>query len=399
MAAFQPGKPVHRWQLRFEGDWVTSVAFLGSGNRVAAGNRLGRVFVWDLPVDEPVDGPGSETPRDAAPTLRLDGHSNAITRMVAMPDGKTLFSASMDHTVGVWDLTAKPTGEAEVVMDTDARQIKAKRARKEDKQGILDAPGTKVPTQQAAHVMKGHSDWVQAMGLSRDGKRLITGDDAGRVVVWDVATRKPVTQWDGHPGGWIVSGALTGKGEQAFVGEYCHRRGDFDRPPAQARIYDAGSGKLQVDLLEVQFPKVKKRDNSYGYATTWGKFVKQGFVAADFSPDGSLLAVAQGGETDTGRVHLLEVKTGKLIRTVSGHRYGATDVVFSADGTHVLSTGRDTSVRICRVNDGKEVAVLGKPRGGQYKDWFHAVALSPDGRHVAAADMAGMVHVWSLGNS
>src|SRR5207302_3471818 len=115
------------------------------------------------------------------------------------------------------------------------------------------------------------------------------------------------------------------------------------------------------------------------------------------SADGSMIAVGQGGETETGKVHLLETATGKLLRDVSGHLNGVTDVLFSADGKHVLSVGRDTCVRICQVEDGKEVAVLGAPRGGQFKDWFSAVALSPDQRSVVAADISGLVQVWQLG--
>jgi hypothetical protein len=41
--------------------------------------------------------------------------------------------------------------------------------------------------------------------------------------------------------------------------------------------------------------------------------------------------------------------------------------------------------------------VLGSPRGGQFKDWLSAVALSPDGRFLAATDIAGLVHVWEFG--
>jgi WD40 repeat protein len=110
-----------------------------------------------------------------------------------------------------------------------------------------------------------------------------------------------------------------------------------------------------------------------------------------------MVAIGQGGETDTGKVHLLEAATGKLLRDVSGHQYGVTDVLFSSDGKHLVSVGRDTCVRICQVADGKEVAVLGSPRGGQFKDWLSAVALSPDQEHLAAADIAGSVHVWRVG--
>jgi len=73
-------------------------------------------------------------------------------------------------------------------------------------------------------------------------------------------------------------------------------------------------------------------------------------------------------------------------------------VRFSADSKYLLSAGRDTCVRVCQVADGKEVAVLGTPRGGQFKDWFSAIALSPDERTLAAADIAGMIQVWDFGS-
>jgi WD40 repeat protein len=70
------------------------------------------------------------------------------------------------------------------------------------------------------------------------------------------------------------------------------------------------------------------------------------------------------------------------------------DVTFTADGKYVVSCGRDTTVQICQVSDGKEVAKLGKPRGGQFKDWFYAIAFSPDEKLLAAADIAGRVQLW-----
>lgn len=82
---------------------------------------------------------------------------------------------------------------------------------------------------------------------------------------------------------------------------------------------------------------------------------------------------------------------------MSGHLNGVTDVLFSPDSKYVISVGRDTCARVCQVANGKEVAVMGSPRGGQSKDWLSAVALSPDGRFLAASDIAGLVHVWEFG--
>ena len=54
-------------------------------------------------------------------------------------------------------------------------------------------------------------------------------------------------------------------------------------------------------------------------------------------------------------------------------------------------------MRAWRAEDGKLLKELGTPRGGQFKDWFHAVSFSTDGRWLAAGDMAGAVLVWSFG--
>ena len=405
MAELNPDNPKLLWQLTFQGAWPTAVAFLGS-NRLAAANRDGQLLIWELPESGPTEeqtkaAQEKAKDKDAAPSLppvrQLVGHGNGVTRLIALRDGKTLFSSSLDRTVRLWDMTAAPTGEAEVVLDIEERQREARRVSQDKKDAILNAPGVKVATQTHAHILEGHGDWVNGLGVSRDEKRLISGDDKCHTIVWDLTSRKPIARWDGHGGDWVTSACLSPDGSLAFVGEFCARRGDFDRPPAQARLYDAATGEEKIDLLKVQFPDVKQRDNSYGYAQTWGKFVKMGFIASQFSPDGKLLALGQGGETDKGQVHLINTADGKLVRTVSGHQYGVTDVLFSDDGKYVLSAGRDTTVRICQVEDGKEVAALGKPRGGQFKDWLSAIALSPDQQWVAAADIAGMVHVWRVG--
>ena len=62
----------------------------------------------------------------------------------------------------------------------------------------------------------------------------------------------------------------------------------------------------------------------------------------------------------------------------------------------MFSCGRDTTVKIWRIADGKLIKELGQPRGGQFKDWFHSLALSHDNRWLAAADIAGRVQVWEL---
>ena len=85
--------PAHVWQLMFEGEWPTSVAFLGDRRKLAAGNRQGQIFVWHLPDEPPVpaeDDPEKKKsdkeppPPDFPPVRRLDGHTNGITRLISL---------------------------------------------------------------------------------------------------------------------------------------------------------------------------------------------------------------------------------------------------------------------------------------------------------------------------
>lgn len=404
MPDFAPVKATLLWQLTFEGAWPLAVAFIGN-RRLAAANEKGEIYVWNLP-DAPDPAAvealkqkkeGGERPRTApslSPLRRLDGHSNAVTRLVAAPDGRTLISASLDRTVRMWDVDAAPEGTAEAILDIDSRKAAAKRTRKDDG---LNVPGVSVETQPATRVFEGHTDWVQSLGISRDGRRILSGDAAANIIVRDVATGTEVARWKGRSWNWIIAAALSPDGESAFVSEHRYKRDDFDVPVAALRLWNVAEKKETLDLLRVQFPKYNPDDASYGGSQVWRKFVGAGLVSVAFSPDGKLLAAAQGGETDRGDVHLLDASTGKLVRDVTGHQYGATDVVFSADSKYLISAGRDTSVRISKVEDGKEALVLGTPRGGQFKDWFSAVALSPDETLIAAADIAGLVQVWRVG--
>jgi len=410
MAEFQPKTAKHLWRLSFEGAWPTSVAFLGS-NRLAAGNRDGQILLWDLtePPPETVDDDKTqdaktqnaktqegEAAADVAPRRQLQGHTNGISRLVTTADGKRLISASLDRTLRVWDIDVPGSGETQVVVDRKSREQKAKRLPQAERQAFIDAPGVTVESQTAVRVLNGHKDWVNALGISRDGKRLISGDARSTVIVWEIAGGQPVSSWTGHAWNGIVAAGLSPDGQSAVVSEFTYKRDDFDLPAPALKVWNVGDASEKLDILKTHIPKLDATKTSYGAASVWRKFVKGGLIALDYAPDGSLVAAGQGGETDKGQLHLFDVETGKLVRTMSGHRYGMCDAKFSDDGKYVLTSGRDTTIRICQVADGKEVAVLGKERGGQFKDWLHGLAISADQTRVAAADIGGAVHVWEL---
>jgi WD40 repeat protein len=352
------------WTLPWQDDWVTAVTFIGEGRMLAAGNRRGQILVWNLP-----ESPGGDLP---TPARCLHGHTNEVTRLLATPDGKTLISASYDHTIRYWNVNAEATHSTEIILDAKDRAAAAKKL---GNKAPPPAPGTMVDTQESQQVLSGHKEWILGLALSQDGNTLLSGDDGGEVIVWDRAAGKELRRWKVK--GWVFGLALSPDAKLALVAERYplvftpadHHRG--------VRLWDVASGQVKLDLSD--------------------KY-KMYIGSAAFSPDGKFLALAQGNETERGKLFLLEAESGTQVREFPGHAPGGThSVQFSSDGRFLFSCGRDTLVRVWNVEDGKQVAEVGKPRGGQFKDIWHALALSADQQWLAAADMAGQVVVYKAG--
>lgn len=355
-------KAAEAWKLPWDADWVTAVCFLGE-NRVAAGNNLGQILVWDLPEK------GAAAP---LPIRRLDSHTNTITRLVASPDGRWLISASNDHTICYWDMQAPGKGSDTITLNAVARDEAVRR-----KSSKVPPPiPAKVELHQPARVLGGHKDWVLGLALTPDGKSLVSGDDKGTVIFWERESATELRRMQLK--GWVWALAITPDAQSLIVSERVHLVFDSGRYSA-LKLWHAQTGELKADLTK--------------------DVEKQMIGAAAFSPDGKWLAVGRGGETDTqgGKVTLLDAGTGKKVRELTpGHQYGVTDLAFHPDGKHLLSSGRDTLVRVWRLPEGKLVKELGQSRGGQFKDWIHAMSISPSGQRIAGADMAGLVHIWEV---
>jgi WD40 repeat protein len=305
------------------------------------------------------------------PAYRLAGHDNEITRLLTTPDGRTVISASFDRTIKYWD-AAPQAGPPDVVV----LNLRARRDAEERKKKVPPPVEAKVQVQKPRQELTGHREWVHGLSLTPDGKTLLSGDDKGEVIVWDAPTGREMRRWQTK--GWVWALAIAPDGQSALISE---------RVPL---VFDSGSYS-GLKLWNVQAGTVK--------ADIDKNSPKERMSMAAFSPDGRWLAVCRGGEIDglNGKVTLLDPATGKKLRELTpGHLNGATDLAFHPDGKHVFSAGRDTLVKIWRLEDGKHVRDLGQPRGGQFKDSICAISISPDGKRLAAADMAGIVHIWSL---
>jgi formylglycine-generating enzyme required for sulfatase activity/WD40 repeat protein len=80
---------------------------------------------------------------------------------------------------------------------------------------------------------------------------------------------------------------------------------------------------------------------------------------------------------------------GELLQVCTGHSAGVRTVVFSADGTRLLSAGRDGTARIWQVATGEQEQVLSGAGGAVL-----AAAFSPDGDLLALGGEGNRVILW-----
>lgn len=345
---------------------INGVAFIGN-DKLAAANKKGDILIWNLTA------PDGKTPD---PVRLLVGHTNEINRILVTPDGKNLISASSDHTVKYWNLLNDQGEPGSVVLNDGF--VPRGVVEKVEKVPTPPPPiQVKVVLQKPIHNLTNHKEWVLGLTQTPDGKTLVTGDDKGMIIVWDLPAAKELRRWQATQ--WIRSLGISPDGKTVAASQHTpfirFKAGLEDYVP-HFHLWDAESGRSKLDL---------------------SKEIKEGMSSVAFSPDGKWLAAGHGNtqtEKDQGKIFLIDPTTGKKIRELAGHPVGTNDLAFHPDGKHLFSCGRDQQIKIWALQDGKLVHEFGKfaDRGV----WINAISISLDGKLLAAADGAGHVLIYSL---
>lgn len=105
------------------------------------------------------------------------------------------------------------------------------------------------------------------------------------------------------------------------------------------------------------------------------------------SPDKKTLALAEAD----GKITLLELPTGKVIKQLAGHTAAVSSVAFSANSAKLASGAADKSVRIWDIATGQAVAITNGVTGP-----VTAVALHPNGAQAAAGFSDGQIALFKI---
>jgi len=291
---------------------VSSAAFSRDGRRIVTAGHDGTARVWDA-------GTGQQT-------LTLKGHSGGVSSAAFSPDGRHVVTGSQDGTARVWHAA---TGQQTLTLK---RKL------------ILKRP---------VHDVLSGGD--SSAAFSPDGRRIVTNDHKGTVLIWDAETGQESLTLKGHPG-------IVWRVEFSPDGLHIVTAGR----DGWANVWDAGTGQGTRTLYAHVGP----------------------VRCASFSPDGR--HIVTGGEDR--KVHVWDVGAGQGTMTLKGHAGPIMSVSFSPDGRRVVTASQDGTARVWDARTGQEPLTLkGSPGNG-----LLSTSFSPDGRRIVTASMS-LIQVWDAG--
>jgi WD40 repeat protein len=310
---------------------------------------------------------------------KLPPHPSKIWSIAFSPDGKTLATSCVDGVIRFWDASSgigkgsldAGTGSTvrAIAYAPDGRTLGASHHVKGQDRSLLHL--WDLPSRSIKATLSGHTNAVECLAFSPDGRRLVSGSWDRSVRLWDPATAELVHVMTGHMD--VVYNCAFSHDSLTVASA------SWD---GTVRLWHAATGQ---ELMSLQG----------GVGEVW---------SVAFAADGRTLAAGQSarqlgthvllwqGATDaqSGPSTRLKIRGATAVRSVlSGHSGAVNGLAYAPDGSFLASGSDDRSLILWDPVSGKERLRLTGHAGP-----VDAVAVSPDSRLVASG--AGDWHAASV---
>jgi RNA polymerase sigma factor (sigma-70 family) len=334
---------------------------------------------------------------------QFQGLKGFVPRPAFTPDGQTIALAD-DETIHFFDLATERSQDLPqpdegkgafgcLVLSPTGKTLAAVSAAKKSIRFVDVATRKTLRT----IALTGKREQVCGIVFLPDGKTLISGHEDGFVRFWDMASGTKTRQFRAHYY-TVVRLALSRDGRTLATSCNDHIGGDHT-----VRLWETATGKSLVrypgpdeGIARLVFSPDSRQVATaswegvvYLWEAASGRSLRRWelFGALAFTADGMTLIC--GGWED-GKVHFLDLATGKETRHFEGHTKGIRDLCLSRDGKLLATAAMDQFLRLWDLATGRQLQDF----GGKQKAAVLHVVLSPDGKLLASSYSDHVVRVW-----
>jgi len=323
-------------------------------------------------------------------TARLEGHTNWVTALCVLPDGR-LASGSYDHTIRLWDLE---TGVETACLDGQPGSVSALCVLPDGRLASGFHDNTirlwDVKTGAETARLEGHSAAVIALCVLPDG-RLASGSPDRTIRLWNPKIGAETSRLEGHtdsvaalcvlPDGRLASGSydhtirlwdLETGGEIARLDRW---------PDLVTALCVLPDGRLASGFND---STIRLWDVKTGVETARLDGHSGSVTALCVLPDGRLAS-----SCNNRGIRLWDLTTGAVTARLDGHSNSVTALCVLLDG-RLASGSLEPTIRLWAVKTG-----AGTARLDWHSDSVTALCLLPDGR-LASGSLDRTIRLWDL---
>jgi len=223
-------------------------------------------------------------------------------------------------------------------------------------------------------ILTPHEDAIQALAFSPDG-RLAASAGCTDLVSESVCACSEIILWD-------ISGSASQVAEIARIKDLTGGIHTLVFLPNTPQLLTGGDdGKLLIWDIQPELP-------TFGMLQRDLAVYPAAVRALAVSPDGTQIALALDGRNE---LLVLETSTGENIHTLTGHNGQVNDVVFSPDGTQILSASDDTTMILWDATTGDALNTFEGHMAA-----VHTALFTPDGQTILSRSDDFSVRIWNV---
>ncbi|MFN8242146.1 MAG: WD40 repeat domain-containing protein, partial [Bacteroidales bacterium] len=315
---------------RPEKDRYTCAAFSPDGMRLATGTEKSGIMILDVSTWEKT-GSAKVIPGQTYFDKDFEYPESKSVRWST--DGKYLLAGVSDNTAIIFDGTAYTEIRKYKKINSSCSGCLTEAVITSDNKLVITASSDtlKVFDRESGRLVKrlfGKGGSPESLTISPDN-RYVGAIEYGTAEIWDLSTGKLVNESGDYSENQVKSIAISPDGKEYLAGTE-KRFSDIIR-------IDPGKTMLSLrGYLNQTDEKILKDQYMY-----WAGMVN----VTRLSPDGRLIAVGRSGNN----ARLIDFATGKVFRTLRGHKAMVLSLCFSPDGKYLATGGIDGRAIVCEV--------------------------------------------------